>query len=112
VFTRTDLIVSTTEEAFEEIHEHVEELAELYKLDVDTLHVAVEVLPVERYSESDYISHLTEARKLIDQRDPDDAHIVALALKLGVPIWSNDGDFRGLPIVVHTTAQVLKILDL
>lgn len=105
-----DLIVATTEVAIEEMHEHAGEFADLYKLDVDTLHAAIEALPVERYSETDYISEVKQARKLIAQRDPDDVHIVALALKLGVPIWSNDGDFRDLPIEIHTTARLLKIL--
>jgi len=111
VFERAaELIVATTEIAIVEMHDHAEEFADLYGLDVDTMHAAIEVLPVERYSEADYFSHVKHARKLIERRDPDDVHIVALALKLGVPIWSNDNDFRDLPIEVHTTARLLKIL--
>ena len=67
-----DLIVATTEIAIEEMYEHAEEFAGLYKLDVDTLHAAIEALPVERYSETDYLSHVKQARKLIEQRDPDE----------------------------------------
>ena len=105
-----DLLVATTEVAIEEVHEHVEEFADLYNLDADVLHTAIELLPVERYSEADYLAHVEDARRLIEKRDPDDVHIVALALKLGVPIWTNDSDFRDLPIDVYTTAKLLKIL--
>jgi predicted nucleic acid-binding protein len=105
-----NLVIATTEVAIEEMHEHVGEFAGRYDLDVDVLHTAIEVLPVERYGETDYLFHVKEARRLIEQRDPDDVHIVALALKLGVPIWSNDGDFRDLPIEVYTTARLLKVL--
>ncbi len=105
-----DLVIATTEVAIEEVHEHVGEFAERYDLDVDVLHTAIEVLPVERYSEIDYSSHVKEAQRLIEERDPDDVHVVALALMLGIPIWSNDSDFRDLPIEVYTTAKLLKIL--
>jgi hypothetical protein len=98
VLDDSDLIVATTEVAIDEMHDHAEELADLYKLDLDTLHAAIEVLPVDRYSETDYVSQIKQAGVLIEHRDPDDGHIVALALKLGVPIWSNDNDFRDLSV--------------
>ena len=70
---------------------------------------AIAGLPVRRYSESEYDSHLDEARKHLNRRDPDDVHLAALALKLG--IWSNDHDFEELPATtVYTTARLLKAL--
>ncbi len=51
-----DLIVATTEDAIQETHEHAEEFALRYGLDVDVLHAAIELLPVERYTETDYIA--------------------------------------------------------
>jgi len=36
---------------------------------------------------------------------------LALALELGLPIWSNDRDFDGLPVDVYPTARLLKLLE-
>jgi len=66
---------------------------------------------VERYFARDYASHLDEARRYLEWRDPDDVHLAALALKLAIPVWSNDRDLRELPLIVYTTAELLKILD-
>jgi len=50
------------------------------------------------------------ARKRIGKRDPDDVDLLALALELKIPIWSNDGDFEGTGIEWYPTAQLLKKL--
>ena len=107
-----DLVVVTTELVIAEVHEYVPEFAERYGFEVDVLHEAVELLPVERYSESDYITHVQDAKKYLGWRDPDDVHLAALALKLDVPVWSNDHDFTELPLRIYTTAQMLKTLGM
>ena len=43
-----------------------------------------------------------EARRRI-LRDPDDWHTVALALRLGAAIWTQDGDFLGCGVPTWTT---------
>ncbi|MGZ5441502.1 MAG: PIN domain-containing protein [Thermoanaerobaculia bacterium] len=108
----SDLVVVTTELVIAEVHEYVPEFAERYGLDVDFLHEEVDVLPLERYSESDYLTHVKEATKYLGQRDPDDVHLAALALKLDVPVWSNDRDLTELPLRIYTTAQLLKLLGI
>ena len=105
-----DLVIVTTEFNMTEVHEYVPEFAERYGFEADVLHEAVELLPVERYSESDYISHVAEAARYLGRRDPDDVHLAALALKLNIPVWSNDRDLTELPLRVFTTAQLLKVL--
>lgn len=110
VFAAADLVVVTTEATLAEVHEHAPVFARRYRLDLDVVEEAIELLPVERYSESDYASHLDEARRFLAWRDPDDIHLAALALKLGVPIWTNDDDLRELPLTIYTTAELVKIL--
>jgi predicted nucleic acid-binding protein len=107
-----DLVVVTTELVIAEVHEYVPEFAARYGFDVDFLHDEVDVLPLERYSESDYLTHVREAIKYLGRRDPDDVHLAALALKLNVPVWSNDRDLTELPLRVYTTAQLLKLLGI
>lgn len=107
-----DLVVVTTEETIAEVEEYMPVFAARYQIDIDLMREALEILPIERYSESEYITHVPEARRYLDKRDPDDVALAALALKLGVPIWSNDNDFKELPLDVYPTAKLLKILGL
>ena len=113
VFTeRPDLLVVTTRVTIAEVHKYLPQFADRYGLDVDDLHEATDNLPVLRYSEIEYRSHLAEARRYLEHRDPDDVALGALALKLAVPIWSNDNDLRELPLAVYTTARLLRALGI
>ncbi|MGO9013550.1 MAG: PIN domain-containing protein [Dissulfurispiraceae bacterium] len=38
--------------------------------------------------------------------------LLALAMKLNVPVWTNDNDFKHSGIEVFTTARLLKALKL
>jgi len=51
-----------------------------------------------------------EQQKKIAERDEDDVELLALAMKLNVPVWSNDSDFKDSGVEVQTTAKLLKIL--
>ena len=53
-------------------------------------------------------------RHLSRDRDAvlDDVHILALAIQLKVPVWSNDSDFEGVGVEWYTTAQLLKKLGI
>lgn len=109
---RPDLIVVTTEITLGEVHKYLPEFAARYGLDVDELHEIADNLPVQRYKEPAYRSHIPQARQHLGQRDPDDVALGALALKLNVPVWSNDNDLRELPLTVYTTAMLLRVLGL
>ncbi|PYQ58997.1 MAG: PIN domain nuclease [Acidobacteria bacterium] len=100
--------VITTEATIAEVEEYLPEFAERYGLDLGTVEAALAVLPVRRFSEADYVCQLEEARKYLTKRDPDDVDLAALALKFGVPIWSNDPDFEELPNTeTYPTAKLL-----
>jgi predicted nucleic acid-binding protein len=88
VFERApELIVVTTEANYAEVEEYLLEFANRYGLEVQFVLDTLTVLPVQRYGESEYMSHLAEARKYVEGRDPDDVPLAALALKLNIPIW-------------------------
>ncbi len=63
------------------------------------------------FDEKYYHSHIPQATRLLKERDPDDVHLAALALKEEIPIWSNDRDFEKFFLRVYTTAQLLKALE-
>ncbi len=53
----------------------------------------------------------TEARKRLGARDPDDWPILASALALGCPIWTEDTDFFGCGVATWTSNSVEIFLD-
>jgi predicted nucleic acid-binding protein len=113
VFTvRPPILVVTTKVTVGEVRWHLAEFAKRYEFDIDYLHAVMDDLPVVRYGYDEYASHLAEARRYLQHRDPNDVGLAALALKVGVAVWSNDNDFRELPLPVYTTAALLRALGL
>lgn len=47
-----------------------------------------------------------DARKRIAERDPDDWMVVALAIALDAPVWTEDTDFFGTGVATWTTRNV------
>src|SRR5437763_216892 len=45
----------------------------------------------------------------IGRRDPDDIDVLALALRLQAPLWSNDRDFERTGVEQMTTPDLLKL---
>lgn len=110
VFTQSTLIVVTTEQNIREVEEYLPEFAARYGLAEELLLQAIDLLPVRIVAEHEYESEVPAARKLMGGRDEDDIALAALALKLGIPIWSNDRDYEKFPYGAYPTAQLLSIL--
>ncbi len=51
------------------------------------------------------------AKKLLRQRDENDWPILAVALLLNCPIWTEDQDFFGVGVATWTTANVRLFLE-
>lgn len=88
------------ETAFVEAEEHVAALAFLRSLG----HL-VELIGCEVYGQFE-----VEARERLDKRDPDDWPMLASALALGCPIWTEDTDFFGCGVATWTTDRVQMFL--
>jgi predicted nucleic acid-binding protein len=73
------------------------------------LEYALDLLPLRQYPERAYRTTMAEAGRRIGRRDPDDVDVLALALRLEVPLWSNDRDFEGTGIKRLTTTDLLKV---
>jgi len=100
----------TSETTFAEVQEYAAHLARMKGLPRDVVLLAVATLPVTVVGPDAYAAAIPEASRRIAHRDPDDVEILALALHLRVPIWSNDRDFEGAGVEWYTTAQLLKRL--
>lgn len=110
VFAIPELIVVTTEQNIAEVMEYIPEFAARYGLPDVLLLEVLGLLPIEIYAEHEYSDELAAAGDLLSNRDKDDIALAALALRLRIPVWSNDRDFEHFPHGVFTTAQLLKIL--
>lgn len=110
VFNHSEFLVVTTEENIAEVREYLPEFAERYGVSQGLLLEAFELLPIQVFGKRQYSTHLFEARSLLGERDADDIPLAALALKLGIPVWSNDRDFDNFPTGVYSTAKLIKVL--
>jgi predicted nucleic acid-binding protein len=113
VFERAPrLLVVTTEANLAEVQAYLPSMSEAYGLDLLEVQEALSALPMRIYNPRWYRSRIPEARRYLQDRDPDDVALAALALKLQIPIWSNDRDFEDMPIEIYPTAKLLKALGL
>jgi predicted nucleic acid-binding protein len=94
----------------DEVHEYVPVLARKKRLPLDVLLLTLAALPVIVVERAEYERKLPAATRRLGRRDPDDVDVLALALHLGVPVWSNDDDFREAGVEWFTTAALLKRL--
>jgi predicted nucleic acid-binding protein len=104
--------VFTPAAAHDEVFEYLPSLARKKRLDLDTLLLACAALPIAIVERSEYDVNLSAARRQIGKRDPDDIDVLALALTLKLPVWSNDNDFEDAGVEWYTTAELLKTLDI
>jgi predicted nucleic acid-binding protein len=102
------VLFSTPDACFQEALRHIPPIAAQKSLDSDEgteiLHqVSQFVQPVDKSFYEDFEG---AARARIERRDPNDWPIVATALLLNAPIWTEDYDFFGCGIATWTSDRV------
>lgn len=102
---------ATAEFTLGEVTKYLPRLAQKAEAEEAVLLLDLQLLPLKIYSRDFYSSRWKEAENRIGTRDPNDVDLLALALKLRVPIWSNDPDFQSARVRLYTTAELLKILE-
>src|SRR5262245_56463043 len=110
VFTEFMVIVHVAQFNANEVAEYLPYMANKYELLVELVEMQWKLLPLCIHPVDDYHSRLPQAISDLKNRDPEDAHVLALARSLTVPIWSNDRDLRGLDVECYTTARLLRLL--
>jgi predicted nucleic acid-binding protein len=101
----------TAAHTLQEVMRYLPTLADKAGIPLEVALGALRLLPITAYRRTFYGAKVAQARDLIGGRDPDDVDLLALALKLISPIWTNDRDFRGLGIEIYTTAQLAAMCD-
>ena len=102
--------ILTTEATFAEVQEYGVELARKKRLSLDSMLLAIAALPVTIVERNLFAPIIPEARRRIGRRDPEDVEILALALHVRLPLWSNDNDFADAGVEWYTTAELLQKL--
>ena len=93
----------------DEVKAYLPRLAERLDVSQPMLEFALDQLPLRVYARRMYAQAMSEARRRIERRDPDDVEVLALTLRLGVPLWSNDRDFEEARVERFTTGQLLRL---
>jgi predicted nucleic acid-binding protein len=111
VFTEHRVEVHATEFNIDEVEEYLPALASKYRLMPEEVYLHWRVLAIEIHPQTDYASQLEAARGDLAERDPADAHPLALARALALPMWSNDRDLQDLGVDCLPTARLLSLLE-
>lgn len=93
---------------FKEVEKYIPVLASKRSLYLDDLYLALSTLSISVCDVEFYRDILKKAESLIGERDPDDIHLLGLALKLSCPIWSNDRDFDDVGIKIYSTLALIR----
>jgi predicted nucleic acid-binding protein len=110
VFLVEGIQIVTTEFNIREVDEYIGVMADKYGFAKEILESQLKLLPLQIYWQKFYEDFLDNASNQLSASDKDDVDLLALSLKLKVPVWSNDRDFRHTGVEVYTTTKLLKIL--
>jgi predicted nucleic acid-binding protein len=110
VFREHGIPVHITEFTWHEVNKYLPRLAGKYRLPLVFAELRFDLLPLHLHFEEFYKNSLPWARATLGERDPDDAHPLALSRTLDLPLWSNDRDLQIPGVRCYTTAALLKVL--
>ncbi|HEY6320426.1 MAG TPA: PIN domain-containing protein [Thermoanaerobaculia bacterium] len=110
VFFDHEIPVHVTAFNAREVEECLPQMAGKYGLPAELVELQWRLLPLRFHSIEAYRERLRWAEGALAERDPEDAHALALAAVLGLPLWTNDRDLQGHGVDSYTTAQLLRAL--
>jgi len=93
---------------YEELNHHLPKILQKQNLSLQPFLNAIDKLikVVAPLSEEIYSEYKFDAQRRIEDRDIKDWPIVALALSLNCPIWTEDQDFFGIGIATWNTRNI------
>jgi predicted nucleic acid-binding protein len=111
VITAFDVVVHVAQFNADEVAEYLPLMAAKYKLQIELVEMQWKLLPLRIHPLRVYQARLSQAIEDLKHRDPEDAHALALARQLDLPIWSNDRDFQSVKVDCYSTALLLRALS-
>jgi predicted nucleic acid-binding protein len=110
VFTKYEVAIHVAQFNVDEVLEYIPEMAAKHGLPAELVEMQWKLLPVAVHAFDEYRGHFDQALADLANRDPEDAHALALARRLRVPLWSNDRDLHGLGVECFSAARLLAVL--
>jgi predicted nucleic acid-binding protein len=111
VFTEHGVAVHVTRFNSDEVAAYIPAMAAKYGLPLELVRLQWRLMSIRVHATAEYRRHLPRARRDLADRDPDDAHTLALARALHLPLWSNDKDLGGHSVECLPTARLLSVLE-
>ena len=111
VITEFKIDVHVAQFNADEVAEYLPLMARKYGLQAELVEMQWKLLPLKIYPLTDYRTRLPRAIEDMKRRDPEDAHALALAWSLDLPLWSNDRDFENIDVECYSTARLLRLLS-
>lgn len=111
IFSEHNLKVHASEFNAAEVGEYLPLMAGKYGLPVSIVVLRWKLLPLIIHPASDYARHYEKALADLRDRDPEDAHALALARALNCPLWSNDRLLARFEVPCYSTARLLRVLE-
>jgi predicted nucleic acid-binding protein len=111
VITAFDVVIHVAQFNADEVAEYLPLMAAKYKLQIELVEMQWKLLPLRIHPLRVYQARLSQAIEDLKHRDPEDAHALALARQLDLPIWSNDRDFQSVKVDCYSTALLLRALS-
>jgi len=102
---------ATTQFTVDEVLPYLSRLAGKIHVPEELIRLELELLPLTIYKRESYRDLISEAKRRIAERDLNDVDLLALALKLDYPIWTNDHDFEQTGPTLYTIATLLEVLS-
>lgn len=111
VVTEHGVTVHVTRFNAAEVEEYLPRLALKYGLSEDLAQLQWRLLPLRFHELGTYSDRFPAAERALADHDPEDAHALALAWALELPLWSNDRDYEDQEVDRFTTAGLLRALE-
>jgi predicted nucleic acid-binding protein len=112
IFSEHNLKVHASEFNTAEVGEYLPVMARKYSLPVSLVVLRWKLLPLIIHPTSEYARHYEKALADLRDRDPEDAHALALARTLNCPLWSNDRLLAKFEVPCYSTARLLRVLEM
>ena len=111
VITEFEVSVHAARFNADEVAEYLPLMAAKYRLPLELVEMQWKLLPIEVHDLEEYRGRFDRAHADLLARDPEDAHALALARCLGLPLWSNDRDLSLRGVECYSTARLLSMLQ-
>lgn len=96
----------STEFTISEVEKYIPLISKKSGVPEQEILFALHLLPLSIFSREAYSAYLSQAKMLIEQVDPKDVDVLALALANDCPLWSHDAHFDNINEI-----KLLKIID-